>query len=180
MAKPKLKAKSQSPKPKRFVYKEKEDATRKKRIANEVLTELAEKHGGVNEDIVLAEAERPDSRLHQFFDWDNDAAANKWRREQARQLIMSCKFVVMIQEPRPVVDVGPEQVEVRKLVAPFRGQGFVFRNEALADTDARKVLVLRKLNELESWTRSVFDMTELDGLRELIVPMVRDLKQTLD
>lgn len=124
----------------------------------------------VTVETVLAEAEKLDSPLHAFFEWDDTKAAKKFRVMQAYALIMSSKFVVQLVEngqvhPREVKESAP----VRRLVSAFRGEGFKLRNEALADNDMRKAVIESKKSVLRSWCKGVIDIEELSEIRQSIL-----------
>lgn len=119
---------------------------------------------------VLAEAISDDSPLHSYFEWDDAAAGEKYRRVQAYALIMSSKFVVQLVEagqvePRTISGSG----QVRRLVSAFRGEGFKMRNEALADSEMRKAIIESKKGVLRSWCKSSIDIAELQPLRDMIL-----------
>ena len=64
----------------------------KKAKATDAVKALAEKHGGtITPEIILADAKRKRSPLHSFFCWDDNAAANEYRRIQAATLIRRIK-----------------------------------------------------------------------------------------
>jgi hypothetical protein len=55
--------------------------------------EIRQRHGGeLTPQIVLDEARGTDHPLHQRFTWDDAEAAERYRREQAHQLIRSVKI----------------------------------------------------------------------------------------
>lgn len=60
----------------------------------EELDRLAKEHGHLTPELVVDEARTPQSPLHQHFDWDDSVAAERWRREQARHLIIQCRVTV--------------------------------------------------------------------------------------
>lgn len=84
------------------------------------LRRLYERDGSLTPVQVVREAESPDSPLHSHFEWDDSAAGPRWRIEQARQLIRSCRIVVETTPDRVVQvrsflnvpDVGYAPVEV--------------------------------------------------------------------
>lgn len=55
------------------------------------LQTIYDQHGKLTPEIVLDEARDPEHPLHNRFEWRDDVAAEKWRREQARELIVSLK-----------------------------------------------------------------------------------------
>ena len=64
----------------------------------EVLKHLESRAGRLSPPDVIKEAESPDSLLHEFFEWDDTIAGDKYRMEQARKLIRRVKFEVIIDE----------------------------------------------------------------------------------
>ena len=58
----------------------------------EQLQEIRSKHGKLTPVLVVDEARDESSPLHHHFDWDNDDAAESWRKEQARLLIKSVRI----------------------------------------------------------------------------------------
>jgi len=65
--------------------------------AVEVLSDIHRRHGLLDAETVVAEARPKNSPLHRYFDWDNKVAGERWRLEQARQLIR--RAVIVIGEP---------------------------------------------------------------------------------
>jgi hypothetical protein len=61
---------------------------------NEYLIQLHELHGTLTPDLVVEDAKRPDSPLHELFDWDVQRAAEAHWREVARQLIRNVRVVI--------------------------------------------------------------------------------------
>jgi hypothetical protein len=59
----------------------------------EHLLSIRRQHGALTPRAVLVEAEPEDSPLHHHFEWDQEAAADAYRLEQARELIRSVMVV---------------------------------------------------------------------------------------
>jgi hypothetical protein len=57
-----------------------------------ILQEIERVHGAVTASLVVDAARDPDHPWHDHFEWDNEAAAERWRLTQARQLIRSVKY----------------------------------------------------------------------------------------
>jgi hypothetical protein len=143
---------------------------RKGVVVDRELEKLYDQHQVVTVDLVLSAAASPKHPLHTYFEWDDAAAAQKYRRVQAYSLIMGSKFVVQLVasgqvEPKAITEAG----HVRRLVSAFRGEGFKMRAEALADTEQRKAIIETKKSVLRSWCNSTIDIAELQPLRELIL-----------
>lgn len=156
-------------------YLTKEEAGRtiekKQIVVDRELTKLIKKHKTLNEEIVLEEAKRPSSPLHDFFEWDDSIAANNYRRQQAMALILASKMVVVLQENngRPPTVAHAEKPEVRRLVNAFRGEGFKLRTDALANDGMRTALVEKYKGKLRGWCHEAVDIEELQDLRNAIL-----------
>jgi len=59
------------------------------------LDELYNTHGELTEEIVLKAARKVSSALHDYFEWDNTKAAEQYRLQQARAVIINVKVTVM-------------------------------------------------------------------------------------
>jgi hypothetical protein len=143
---------------------------RKAVVVDRELERIYSQHQRITVDDVLADALNDESPLHSYFEWDDAAAGEKYRRVQAYSLIMSSKFIVQLVqdgkvEPRTISQSG----QVRKLVSAFRGEGFRMRNEALADGEMRQAIIEGKKSVLRSWCESTIDIQELQPLRESIL-----------
>lgn len=100
------------------------DADRKKEIEARLAKICSLNRGRLTPDAVVADAKSPESPLHDQFEWDDSAAANQYRLDQARSLIRTMRIEVTT-ESRTVSTVryvrdpsaGEEQgyVEVTKL-----------------------------------------------------------------
>jgi hypothetical protein len=157
-------------------YMSKQDASivreRKQVVIDRALDRLYEEHGNITTDLVLSTARDPKHPLHQYFDWDDESAAEKYRQHQALQMIMASKMVVVLEKAAnggPPRVVASERPEVRRLVAGFRGEGFKMRNEALSNDEERAVMVARLKSRLRGWCDSTVDIPELGRLRSLVL-----------
>jgi hypothetical protein len=80
----------------------------------EVLQALYEKVGHLTTSIVLAEAKKVRSPIHDLFEWDDSSAANQYRLDQARHLIRSVKITfkgsteALFNVPSISLEDGPE------------------------------------------------------------------------
>lgn len=73
------------------IYKAKETSQfdkSKVQIYGEEIEEIAKRHGDdLTPAIIVAEAEKKSSPIHEVFEWDNNQASHFWRLQQARQLV---------------------------------------------------------------------------------------------
>lgn len=70
--------------------------------AADAIRNLAKKHGSITAEIVLAEAKKKSSPLHDHFQWDDTAAANQYRLIQAAALIRRIKVEYTVSENNTV------------------------------------------------------------------------------
>lgn len=59
----------------------------------EQLAEIRERRGALTAAVVLEEARDPANPLHNRFEWDDSEAAERYRLEQARNIIRSARIV---------------------------------------------------------------------------------------
>lgn len=73
-------------------------------VAGEELERIAERDGEIRTATVVDEARPDDAPLHPVFEWDDEIAAESYRRHQARHLIRSVRVIERRAEQRdPVV-----------------------------------------------------------------------------
>ena len=137
--------------------------SRKPGKAQEVGERLAALRGrsreGLHPESVVAAA-RKDKVLRPYFTWDDTDAANRWRVDQARNLIRS---IVVVQE----VPGNTEPVTVRAFyavdapTAPGADSGQVYVPLSEAMTDYRDEVLSRALDEAKAWRRRYRDLAAL-------------------
>lgn len=142
---------------------------------------ISDKHGAVTAGLLLAEARDKRNPLHEYFEWDDTVAGEKYRLSQAQEMIRASKFVLVIKASSEsavdasLVESAPERtVQVRKFLPLARGAGQKTRQEVLADEEARARRVETMVGRLRGWCIEVLDLGELDYLR---VPLERLLRQ---
>lgn len=105
------------------------------------------------EEIVRA-AESASSPLHPAFEWNDERAAQRYRIDQARQLLAMIDVVI----------IKPDQTEaaIRAFVsvASDEGRGYVATTHALADPDMRKLVIHRAWVELKAWQQRHAELSE--------------------
>ncbi len=122
-------------------------------IVRETLVALYERDGKLTPEQVVAEASDPDHPLHGHFEWDDTAAAHRYRLSQAGHLIRQCKVRVQVE---------PERTERVRVFAhvPTRGS-FVPTDEALSGPD-RDVVMEQAVRELEALRRKYQALVDWD------------------
>jgi len=133
-------------------------------VVDGVLEDLYGKHGKVTPELLLEVASDPTHPLHVEFEWDDMTAANKYRREQAAQMIRASKFVAYLS------DSNKDPIPVRRWIVLPGGNGeYVPRQKAMAVVDVREDFIKRKLSALQSWCNEAADIEELGQLRHAIL-----------
>lgn len=114
-----------------------------------------DKSGLLRPDAVVRAARNPKSALHEYFEWDDSIAAEKWRLEQARQLIRIVVDVIVPNEP-------PTRIYVSEAAARVTdGGGYVPFVSILSDEDRWRAYLQQALTEIDSLRRRYERIKEL-------------------
>jgi hypothetical protein len=156
------------------------------KAARDRLAELEEQHGKLTANLVVADAEKRDSPLHNYFEWDTRKAAQRYRLMQARALIRSVRINVRTEKT-----VVSTVAYIRDPAAGPREQGYLsvakvrtdkdVARDALVDEFSRAAAILRRAREIAV----AFDMagevdtvvTEVETLRTRVVATTVDNRQ---
>ena len=136
---------------------------RKSAIVEEALNRLSDQGIALTPKNVLEEAKPSYSVLHEFFEWDDSVAGERFRLNQARNMLMAGKFVVVIKNR--ATNTAVLTGFVRSHMPIERNGSWLARNKVLNEANARKAMVAAKLAILLSWCHSVIDLTELTSIR---------------
>lgn len=132
--------------------------------AGERLEQLEQEHGKVTPRIVLDDSRAEDALLHPCFEWDDAAAAELYREEQARFLIRNLTVRVE-QEEQPAQPAQPAQ-KVRAFVSVTQAdeRAFVGIQRALSEADARSQVLLEAKRAMQSFREKYRGLVELTGV----------------
>lgn len=122
------------------------------------LTAIRDERGELTPALVVDTARDPEHPLHSRFDWDDSTAAEKWRLEQASQLLRVVKLPADPSRPS----------DLRAFVA-IKGKDshradYVPTEEALADEFARKLILRDMEREWRLLKRRYEHMREFSDL----------------
>ncbi len=125
-----------------------------------LLTELQairDQHGTLTPELVVDVARDPDHPLHSRFEWDDGVAAEKWRREQAGQLL------------RVVREVDPTLPNDLRAFVAVKGKDthraeYVPVRQAMSDEFTRKLVLADMEREWKSLRRRYQHMAEFAAL----------------
>lgn len=116
--------------------------------------------------LVLTEARDPDSPLHTLFEWNDSEAAERWRLQQARELIRSVRVVY-----REATGTDPAR-SVRAWQAIRGEEGYVYepaeqvaldpfqRKLLMADMEREFLQLQRRWSDFDEFWRLVSTATE--------------------
>ncbi|MES2634002.1 MAG: hypothetical protein V4669_13595 [Pseudomonadota bacterium] len=146
------------------VYKFKEGAhlNGDAQAAGERLDALRKKAGGLTPEVVVDDASREGSVLHTYFEWDDSAAARKYRLDQASYLLRS--VTVEISE-------GDAPSTFRAFVPVQKRTGErIYESTAMALSDAeyRKQVLAQAHAELGAVARKWRELKELSEVVQAI------------
>lgn len=97
-------------------------------------------------DEVLADARKSSSPLHKAFEWDENTAAERFRRKQAKQLMNQLVIATMSGKPtrtRAFVYVSHPEHDGKKVYLNTRS--------AMARPEFREQVVMAAVNSLQRW-----------------------------
>lgn len=149
-------------------------------VVGERLESIKAKRNALTPELVLEDARQKKSPLHQFFEWDDDVAAEKYRLDQAGHLIRSVQVTFIDVEPQqerqislsaipaaPALDPKP----VRAFL-PIKGdsgqRSYVGTREAMGDPAMRRQVLERAHSELDQVSKKYRELQELSGVFEAL------------
>lgn len=108
---------------------------------------------------ILDKARDEQTELHKCFDWDDAAAAEKWRLQQARHIVCNLVIKEKSDTPRP---------EVRVFFKTDADNGYKPTVLIMQDKDEYRKLLDRALAELTSFRAKYKTLVELGGVFDAI------------
>jgi hypothetical protein len=128
------------------------------------LRRIAEERGGLlRPEEVVEHARDPESPLHNWFEWDDDAAAEKYRIHQARNLIRV--NVAYLQTTGKSI---PYRVFVSLSPNRSSGSGYSVTMDVLNNPEQRAVMMADALRELRGWQLRYRGLKELEVVFDAI------------
>lgn len=125
--------------------------------ANEVGKELEKLGDNVTAEGVVNLARDEKSVLHEMFEWNDGIAAEKYRNQQARNIITNIQVNIITDEERPR--------QVRAFVTTKKNTVYEPIEKVVKDTDRYAILLERAYNELNGIKQKY---TELQEIQELL------------
>jgi hypothetical protein len=134
----------------------------------EAITEIYNKYGSLTSELVLREAKKKSSPLHEHFVWDDSEAAKQYRLIQAAELIRKVKVTYAPSEDvsykvRAFVNVvsDKEDEENTKIYVPIK--------EALNNTNYREQLLAEAKRDAETFVKKYKVLNEVKDIINTII-----------
>lgn len=108
---------------------------------------------------ILDKARDEQTELHKCFDWNDAVAAEKWRLQQARNIVCNLVYKETSNEPSP---------PVRLFFKTDSESGYKPTSLILQNKDEYQKLLSRALSELNSFKAKYKTLSELDGVFDAI------------
>lgn len=108
---------------------------------------------------ILEKARDSQSELHKCFDWNDAEAAEKWRLQQARNIVCNLVYKETSSEPSP---------SIRLFFKTDSESGYKPTSLILQNKDEYQKMLSRALAELNSFKTKYKTLSELDGVFDAI------------
>ncbi len=134
------------------------------RVANE-LDAIYEEHGKVTPPLIVEDARNTERETHKLIEWDETAAAGKYRLEQARFIMRNIVIVRKEQAEKP------EQAKVFRVfenVVINNDRCYIPTQVAIAQEDTREYLLKKALQSLASFREKYSMLQELSEVMKAI------------
>lgn len=128
--------------------------------AQKVAEEISTLGEEVSPEQLVEMARNPNTESHRCFTWDNDIAAEKWRKQEARNVF--CNLVIQQMETQKE-DAVPIRVFHKNDNGGYKRAEFVFKVQ-----DEYEKLLQCALAELRAFKRKYSTLSELEEILALI------------
>ena len=125
-----------------------------------VAEEILEIGDDVHAEDILDKARNEDTELHKCFEWDDGIAAEKYRLQQARDIV---KLLVIREESEPV-----DRPEIRLFYKTDQQEGYKPTKIIVKKEDEYRLLLERAYGELRAFKAKYSMLTELQEIFDLI------------
>lgn len=142
----------------------------------EFLWKIKEENGDVLTPIQIIEKAKPkNSPIHEFFEWDDTIAGEKWRLWQARYLIGRIEIIVQS-------DGEEDQIRAFHNISVQDGKdherGYVTLKDVQSNQDYLEIVLENALDEIKSWQKRYGQYKRLKVFKPL-KPIFKAIRQTV-
>jgi len=147
-------------------------------VVRQALIDIAnENDGRLLPEIIVQTASDPTNLLHEYFEWDNTEAAEKFRLLQAGMLVRRVKLNI-IREDKKTKQIRVETTRAFRSLPSCRGTvGYETLEIVMTNDDKKAELLAAALAELESTKERYEDLNELKDLWDLVEVKKKTLKK---
>lgn len=112
---------------------------------------IKDENGDIHPAAVVAYARNPNSEMHNFFEWNNSAAAERYRNWQARNMIACITEVKVTVKDKKVI-----REKVRLLFPVKRGtnRGYSYADEIKKDREKVQEIIANARSDMEAWMKT--------------------------
>lgn len=130
-----------------------------------VLENIESRDGAITKKSFLEESRPDDAPTHKLFEWNDSKAAEKYRLAQAGKVISDLKIKLKVEErEEPIETTAILNIEERE-----RKTGtYVNVITAMENKESRRIVLLRAISELQTFSRKYASLQELAGVFEAI------------
>lgn len=138
----------------------------------EILEKIDKESDGIKPEMVVEKAKDKSSPLHDYFQWDDSIAGERWRIHQARSLINKLDIIIQYEGEEKAVPafisivVKVTEKETRK----YRSSEFIAK-----DKDLREQVIKEALNDLFLWREKYRLLHELAEIFNVIKKVQKEL-----
>jgi hypothetical protein len=149
----------------------------KAQIYGEFLWKVREENGDtLSPETVLEKAKPKASPIHDFFEWDDSLAGEKYRLWQARYLIGRIEIIIQTEE-------GEEQVRAFHNISietedEGHERGYVTIKDLQENEDYLRIVLVNALDEIKSWQKRYSQYKRLKVFRPL-KPIFKAIRQSV-
>lgn len=143
---------------------------------------ICKKRGELLPHVVVNEARDENSPLHPYFDWSDKSAAEKYRLQQAENLIRRFKVQFVTADGqshtmRRFLNVVVTKHRKAKGAEPLTYRAYVPAEQAMADDDMRAQVLHEALTMVRSWRQKYGTIQELAPIVHSIEAVESSLRE---
>lgn len=139
-------------------------------VVGGVIESIEERDGTVTPKALVDEARAENSPIHSMFTWNNEIAAERYRQQEARNVI-NCLSVKIIKS-----EDTPKIYKAFVNVSEHKNEGtYINVTDAFDDDRTRAIVLNRALKELESFANKYQSLEELQE----VFTAINDVKEKI-
>jgi len=155
---------------------------KKAQIYGSELNQLYEKHKKLTPVLLIKEAKKKKSPLHDYFEWNNDKASDKYRLYQARQLIKNIEVTIILEDDEPIVVPQSVHISLDKTQEDSENSidekklFYIPTQDALSNPEYTENILEQAMREIISWKKRYSNLKKLHEIFKVIDKTQKQLK----